>query len=145
MRRLFLLSLLTLVLSVSIAAHHPFDATFDRNKPVTLTGTVTEFTWGNPHATLQLNGAAGSERPQAWKVELGNPSDLAKTGWSMKTLKVGDKVTVEGRRAKDGSAFVNAKSLKIGNAATLSAASSYYAPEEGAHPTSGEHTEAPRR
>ena len=74
-------------------AHHSF-AMFDTTASVTLTGTVTEFQWTNPHAYIELdvpdsNGTA----KQHWTIELGSPSILQQSGWKYKDLKFGDKVT----------------------------------------------------
>jgi hypothetical protein len=74
-------------------AHHSF-AMFDTTSKITLTGTVTEFQWTNPHAYIELdvtesNGTA----KQHWTIELGSPSILQQSGWKFKDLKFGDKVT----------------------------------------------------
>ena len=74
-------------------AHHSF-AMFDTNAKVTLTGTVTEFQWTNPHAYIEIdvpenNGTAKKH----WTIELGSPSILQQGGWKYKDLKFGDKVT----------------------------------------------------
>jgi len=74
-------------------AHHSF-AMFDTTAKVTLTGTVTEFQWTNPHAYIELdvpesNGTAKKH----WTIELGSPSILQQSGWKYKDLKFGDKVT----------------------------------------------------
>jgi hypothetical protein len=74
-------------------AHHSF-AMFDRDKQVTLTGTVHEFQWTNPHSWIEIdvpNASGGSDK---WGVELNSPNNLARQGWRSNALKPGDKVTV---------------------------------------------------
>ncbi len=74
-------------------AHHSF-AMFDTTASVTLTGTVTEFQWTNPHAYIELDvPEAGGAAKQHWSIELGSPSILQQSGWKFKDLKFGDKVT----------------------------------------------------
>jgi len=74
-------------------AHHSF-AMFDTTSSVTLTGTVTEFQWTNPHAYIELDVPdSNSTGKQHWTIELGSPSILQQSGWKYKDLKFGDKVT----------------------------------------------------
>jgi Family of unknown function (DUF6152) len=99
-------SVVTCVLAVflaagSLAAHHS-PVLFDRAVSKTLVGTVVEFAWTNPHASIQLdvpNERGGSER---WGVELGSPNSMVKTGWKSTTIKAGDKVTVVVNPLKSG-------------------------------------------
>lgn len=74
-------------------AHHSF-AMFDTTASVTLTGTVTEFQWTNPHAYIELDvpDSSGAAKKH-WTIELGSPSILQQSGWKYKDLKFGDKVT----------------------------------------------------
>jgi len=106
-------------------AHHPFSAEFDANKPVTLTGTITKVNWENPHTYVFLDVKDDSGAVTNWKVELGGPVALTNRGWSRAMLKTGEQVTVDGWQAKDGSHLANAKSFKMPNGKTMSAASSY--------------------
>jgi len=74
-------------------AHHSF-AMFDTTTKVTLTGSVTEFQWTNPHAYIELDVAeANGNAKKHWTIELGSPSILQQSGWKYKDLKFGDKVT----------------------------------------------------
>jgi hypothetical protein len=74
-------------------AHHSF-AMFDTTATVTVTGTVTEFQWTNPHAYIELDVAeANGTAKKHWTIELGSPSILQQSGWKYKDLKFGDKVT----------------------------------------------------
>ena len=85
----------------SLVAHHS-PVLFDRNVTKTLAGTVVEFAWTNPHASIQLdvpNERGASER---WGVELGSPNSMVKNGWKSTTLKPGDKVTVVVNPLKSG-------------------------------------------
>src|SRR5687767_3547567 len=53
------------------AAHHPFAAEFDRNKPITLAGTVTKVEWTNPHVWFYVNLKDETGKVNNWGVEMG--------------------------------------------------------------------------
>jgi DNA/RNA endonuclease YhcR with UshA esterase domain len=98
-----------------IVAHHAFSAEFDANKPVTLTGTVTKVEWTNPHAWFYIDVADDTGKVTKWALELGGPNTLIRAGWTKNSMKVGDIVTVEGSRAKDGSPIANAQVVTLKN------------------------------
>jgi uncharacterized protein DUF6152 len=92
-------------------AHHSFAAEFDHNKPVTLEGTVTKVEWQNPHTRIYLDVADSLGAVVAWELELGSPNGLIRAGWSRHTLQGGEKISVKGFLAKDGSHLANASSI----------------------------------
>jgi DNA/RNA endonuclease YhcR with UshA esterase domain len=84
-------------------AHHSFDAEYDSKKPVTVTGYVTKLDWVNPHAFVFIDSRDESGTVRNFKIEMGPPYALVRGGWKRDTIKIGDKVTVEGAAlAKDG-------------------------------------------
>ena len=93
-------------------AHHAFAAEFDLNKPVTVKGTVTKVEWMNPHAWfyVDVKTDAGVEQ---WQFETGAPIELIRRGWRKNDLKVGDEVTVQGLRAKDGTNTGSARTVTL--------------------------------
>jgi hypothetical protein len=104
--RLGLLGAFSLVLlNVKPAtAHHSFDAEYDTNRKATITGFVTKVDWTNPHAFVFLDSKDESGKIASFRIEMGPPYALTRGGWKRDTVKVGDKVTVEGAAlAKDGS------------------------------------------
>jgi hypothetical protein len=106
-------------------AHHSFAAEFDAAKPFNLTGTVTKVVWSNPHAWLYFDVAdAGTKSVTNWAVELNSPNALMRAGWKRDTLKLGDMISVEGSRAKDGSPTGNARSVMTAAGQKLFAGSS---------------------
>jgi hypothetical protein len=94
-------------------AHHAFSAEFDANKPVTLTGTVTKVEWTNPHAWFHMDVKDAAGKVTNWAFELGGPNTLIREGWTRNSMKVGETVTVEGSRAKDGSPVANAQAITL--------------------------------
>jgi hypothetical protein len=96
--------LAVLLASVPALAHHSFDAEYDSNKVANIAGFVTKVDWQNPHAFVYIDAAEPSGVVKSFRVEMGPPYALVRGGWKKDTVKIGDKVTVEGAAlAKDGS------------------------------------------
>jgi hypothetical protein len=87
--------------TVAAAAHHS-PVMFDRTVTKTLVGTVVEFAWTNPHASIQLDVPKEGGGTERWGVELGSPNSMVRNGWRASTLKPGDKVTVVVNPLKSG-------------------------------------------
>jgi len=84
-------------------AHHSF-AMFDQEKTISVSGTVKDFEWSNPHAWIHLTAAdAATGRSVDWAFEMGSVSQIAAQGWKSDSIKPGDKITVTGHPLKDGS------------------------------------------
>jgi Family of unknown function (DUF6152) len=88
------------LLAVSASAHHSF-ATFDMTKRVTVTGTVKEFQWQNPHIWIFLV-VEDHGQTNVWDVEGGSVVGLKREGWSKDAFKPGDKVTITIHPKRDG-------------------------------------------
>lgn len=84
-----------------LAGHHS-DAALDMRSVVQIAGTVTEFSWRNPHAYFTVD--ARDERGQAvtWTVQMPSTIVLARRGWTSDSLQPGDAVTVGLHPARDG-------------------------------------------
>ncbi len=94
-------------------AHHSFSAQFDAEKPITLTGTITNVEWRNPHAWFYIDVEDDSDNVTNWGMELASPNLLMRQGWGRSSMKVGDVVTVDGFLARDGSNTGNARTVTI--------------------------------
>jgi hypothetical protein len=78
----------------SVVGHHS-TAAFDTTQVVKIEGTVTQFRWINPHASIKLDGATEGDAPDGlWTIEMTAPNVLINQGWTRTALKVGDKVTM---------------------------------------------------
>ena len=87
----------TVMLATAPASAHHSRANFDLDTTIDVEGTVTEFTWQNPHAFAVVEGhKAGSTQTQKWTFELNSTPVLIRMGWSPDTLKVGDRVVARG-------------------------------------------------
>jgi hypothetical protein len=113
-----------MLVPMAALAHHSFDAEFDRNKPVTLKGSVTRVDWGNPHIWVFIDVKDAAGKVENWGVEGGAPNALFRNGWRKDSLKVGDVVTVEGFRGRDGSNRANANRVTLPDGRRVFAGSS---------------------
>lgn len=107
-----------LAVSVPLVAHHGA-ATFDTANEVTLKGTVTEWTWFNPHCFLKFEVKDASGTVKTWAVEAGNPTDMAKRGWARSSFKAGDEVMVRLQPVKTGAPVGRIMSVVLANGQTL--------------------------
>ncbi|HTK35843.1 MAG TPA: DUF6152 family protein [Caulobacteraceae bacterium] len=92
---------LLLACAGAAAAHHSA-AMFDASKEVSLSGTVKEFQYTNPHSWLVVNIPDAAGKVTEWSFEAEGPSTLLRAGIKKSSLMPGDKVTVKGHPLKDG-------------------------------------------
>ena len=97
----------------AVSGHHSFAAQYDSNQQVTLKGTITKVEWMNPHTYFYVDVPDETGKVINWAVEGGAPNVLYREGWKPTSLKQGDKVTILGSRARDGSHLVNALSFQL--------------------------------
>ena len=95
-----------LVASGPLLAHHG-EANYDTTKVVSVKGTVTEFSFINPHVQISLDVKNEKGEIEKWVGEARSPSMLARIGgWDKNTVKVGDLITASGHRTKNGTNFL---------------------------------------
>lgn len=82
-------------------AHHG-QAGYNNSAPVTVSGTVTDFLFSNPHCIVSFDVKNDKGEMEKWQGELTSPNHLIRAGWNSHSLKEGDKVTITGWRAKSG-------------------------------------------
>jgi hypothetical protein len=113
--RLFSVLAVIALVSIPVLAHHSFTM-FDTTKALTITGTVTEFQWTNPHSYIEIDVPDESGAIKHWSIEMGSPSILQQSGWKFSSLKKGDKTTLVINPLKTGLAggFLNQATLPDG-------------------------------
>jgi hypothetical protein len=97
-----------LAMTAPSLAHHSFSADYDSSKVVKLTGNVSKVDWRNPHAFFYIDSKKGNHA-----IELGSLDSLARLGWTPRTLKIGDEVTVEGILALGGRRMILAREVVL--------------------------------
>jgi len=75
-------------------AHHGRALIYDSKTETTVKGTVTEFVWSNPHVQIGIEGVDANGTRRQWLIEASSTGILADRGWSRRTLKAGDTVTI---------------------------------------------------
>src|SRR5688572_29098791 len=113
-----------LALCGSALAHHGTNASYDMGTPVQITGKVTNWVWENPHARMFLDITGDDGKVVNFGVEMrNNPASLQRQGWTRRSVKVGDVVTMMVFKSKFGTpagvgetnafpVFINGEQLK---------------------------------
>jgi Family of unknown function (DUF6152) len=90
-----------MALAGAASAHHSF-ALFDMSKIESVSGTVAEIQWANPHCWVDLMVPDDTGAMVKWRFEGASPNVLVRMGWTKETLKLGDQVTVSTFPFRDG-------------------------------------------
>jgi Family of unknown function (DUF6152) len=104
-------------------AHHSFSLEFDATKPITFKGVVTKVEWMSPHTYFYLDVKEGPSKVVNWTFESAGPTSLERRGWNRNTLKIGDRITVVGYRAKDDVHVASAREVVLADGRKVIAAS----------------------
>jgi hypothetical protein len=95
-------------------AHHAFAAEFDGNKPVKFVdAVVTKVQLINPHSWIYVDVKGADGKIENWAIEAGSPNILMRRGITKDTVKVGQKIRVDGYQSKDGSRRANGRDLTL--------------------------------
>jgi hypothetical protein len=91
----------------SVWAHHSPSAVFDMEKKFTVAGTLTQVDWINPHIVVFMDAKKDDGSVETWKFESNPPSWFRRVGLARNDIAkaIGQPVTVEGARAKNGSLY----------------------------------------
>jgi hypothetical protein len=100
-RSIALWTVVGLLCCVSAFAHHGNSA-YDETVRVTIKGVVTEFVWSNPHSQVYLDVKDKNGKVVRWGVETNSPAILTRAGWTRRSIKPGDAVTIILCPAKNG-------------------------------------------
>jgi hypothetical protein len=95
-------------------AHHSLAGYLGPSDPeglVRLEGRVLQFRFTNPHGIVLLEVRATSGVEERWTIETLAPAMLSKTGWSAHSIKPGERIRIEGWRARDGSRLARLQSV----------------------------------
>ena len=95
-------------------AHHGGGA-YDQAHPVTMTGTVKEFLFIQPHPLITLAVKDEQGTVTDWSVEMTAPNHLVHYGWNGKKLKPGDQITIVGLPSKNGLKVLNLRKISWAN------------------------------
>lgn len=103
-------------------AHHSFAAFFDPDKSVSVTGTVTEFRFTNPHGMIAVDVRKPDGSIEKWRAETNAPVVLVQRGWSRDSIKPGMTVTIDGWPSRDGRNYMRMRAVKDANGKTIGGA-----------------------
>ena len=115
----------------SLWAHHSTSAVFDMNKKIQVTGMLTKVEWINPHISIFLD-AKGEKGLDAWHFEGSPPAWFRRVGVNKSDIAkaIGQMVTVDGVKAKDGSLYAYLQKITFADGSTLETVSAGQIPEK---------------
>ena len=102
---------LLLLFSIPVFAHHGGSSLYDMGKSTTVKATVTDFVWANPHCEISFDGVDEAGKPRHWTIEAHPPNIMVTHGWTRKSLKAGDAVSITFHPGQNGGAW--GKMIKV--------------------------------
>ena len=116
----FLVAAILFTALAPLWAHHG-NAAYDDKNPITIKGTVTEFSWTNPHVQIYLDVKDDKGNVAHWSVETYSPGKLIRAGWTKDVIKPGDVVSINLIPAKNGApvGFLHKMTLANGKVLAL--------------------------
>jgi hypothetical protein len=130
MQRALVAALLVAAGGAALGAHHSFAAEYDANQPITLQGQIARIDFVNPHSWLYLDVRGADGKVVRWTVEMAPPNNLMRRGVTATTLLVGERVGVDGYRARNGSTVVSGRQIRMPDGRTLFTSPSATAPPD---------------
>jgi hypothetical protein len=118
--------------ALPLLAHHAFAAEYDARQFITVKGSLTTVDWINPHAWLHVDVKDESGKVVNWAIEFGSPNALLRKGLRKTDFPAGTEIVIEGYRAKNGTATLNGRSVKLPDGRNLFTGGS--APDEQPQP-----------
>src|SRR5580704_15963691 len=108
-------AVLALMISTPVFAHHGTGASYQMDKTISLTGTVTQLLWSNPHVGIFLDVKDDQGNVAHWTAESVAPAILKLAGWTKDSVKVGDQITVTVNPSKFGTPAGNLVKIVFAN------------------------------
>jgi hypothetical protein len=102
---LFLITLSSVVIGIPLFAHHGTAGVYDYTHRITTKAIVTEYLFANPHVQIYFTLKNDKGEEQTWGVETASPGNMLASGWTKKTFKPGDQISVSFIPAKNDRTF----------------------------------------
>jgi len=99
-RRIISIVVVVLLFGLAARAHHSIAGVYDDSQRQTIEGVVTRVRFVNPHPSVEMAVTNGSGIAQQWRLEMDNRHELVAIGFTVETLKPGDRVVVTGSPAR---------------------------------------------
>ena len=110
-----------LLLSGRVSAHHGAAGLYDMTKSVMMKGTITKFEWTNPHNQIHFDVKDDKGAVVNWIVATEPPQVMLERGWTRRSLKEGDQVTVYAFIASNGASVGNLQRIVLPDGKELTA------------------------